>query len=146
MYDMIWQSPFSTSCTIRSGGLFSSTLYDINLGATHTTILSTRGVQIPIYLVRSTTDSFKRCVVLFKPVRIPTSDPKSEFLCQSSHIAQNPADSPEPPRTPGIAPMPSSPRIIHTAIVQVLSLSTLSRSFMHNERSDLVVAFLLKSS
>ena len=58
-------------CTIRSGGLlwvypvrydlqasFLSVLYDINLGATHTTILSTRGVQIPIYLASSATDSF----------------------------------------------------------------------------------------
>ena len=58
MYDMIWQSPFGTSCMIRSGDLFRSVLYDINLGATHTTILSTRGVQIPIYLVRSAMDSF----------------------------------------------------------------------------------------
>ena len=60
-------------------------LYDINLGATTTTILSIRGVTIPIYLVSSTTDSIRRSVVLFKPVRIPTSDLKSEFLCQSSY-------------------------------------------------------------
>ena len=39
---------------IRSGG---SLVYDINLGATATTILSTRGVQIPIDLVSSATDS-----------------------------------------------------------------------------------------
>ena len=32
-------------------------MYDINLGATATTILSTRGVQILIYLVTSATDS-----------------------------------------------------------------------------------------
>ena len=64
-------------------------MYDINLGATATTILSIRGVQIPIDLVSSATDSFRRCVVLFKPVSIPTSDPKSEFLCQSSYFAQN---------------------------------------------------------
>ena len=64
-------------------------MYDIYLGATHTTILSTRGVQIPIDLVSSATDSFCRRVVLFKPVQIPTSDPKSEFLCQSSLLAQN---------------------------------------------------------
>ena len=92
MYDTIW----SCACvrydltwfsrTIRSGGIL---MYDINLRATHTTILSTRGVQIPIDLVSSTTDSIRQLVVLFKPVRIPTSDPKSEFLCQSSHIAQN---------------------------------------------------------
>ena len=64
-------------------------MYDINLGATATTILSIRGVQIPIDLVSSATDSFRRCVVLFKPVSILTSDPKSEFLCQLSYFAQN---------------------------------------------------------
>ena len=64
-------------------------MYDINLGATATTILSIRGVQIPIYLASSATDSFKLRVVLFKPVRMSTSDLKSEFLCQSSYIAQN---------------------------------------------------------
>ena len=48
---------FGLFCTIRSGGLFCLTLYDINLGATHTTILSIRGVQIPIYLASSATDS-----------------------------------------------------------------------------------------
>ena len=45
-------------CMIQSDGLLCLTLYDINLGATHTTILSTRGVQIPIYLASSATDSF----------------------------------------------------------------------------------------
>ena len=69
-------------------------MYDIYLGATHTTILSTRGVQIPIDLVSSTTDSIRRHVVLFKPVQIPTSDPKSEFLYQSSYHCEEPADSP----------------------------------------------------
>ena len=39
--------------TIRSLGSF---VYDINLEATATTILSTRGVQIPIDLVSSATD------------------------------------------------------------------------------------------
>ena len=72
--------------TIRS---LDSVLYDINLGATATTILRMRGVQIPIDLVSSTTDSYGRSVVLFKPMSIPTSDPKSEFLCQSSFFAQN---------------------------------------------------------
>ena len=57
--------------------------------ATHTTILSIRGVTIPIDLVSSAMDSIRPSVVLFKTVTIPTSDPKSEFLCQSSHIAQN---------------------------------------------------------
>ena len=76
----------SRLCTIRSSGFV---VYDINLRATTTTILSTRGVQIPIDLVSSATDSFRRCVVLFKPVLMSTSDPKSEFLCQSSYLAQN---------------------------------------------------------
>ena len=61
-------------CTIRSGCVL---VYDINLRATHTTILSIRGVTIPIYLVSSTTDSIRRRVVLFKLVPIPTSDPTS---------------------------------------------------------------------
>ena len=74
------------SCTIQSLGSF---LYDINLGATATTILRIRGVQIPINLVSSATDSYRRSVVLFKPMSVPTSDPKSEFLCQSSYFAQN---------------------------------------------------------
>ena len=37
-------------------------------------------------------DSIRRCIVLFKPVTIPTSDPKSEFLCQSSHSCAEPTD------------------------------------------------------
>ena len=49
---------FGVLCTIQSGGFFHGFLYDINLRATHTTIPSTRGVQIPINLVSSTTDSF----------------------------------------------------------------------------------------
>ena len=52
--------------------------------STSTTILSARGVTIPINLVSSATDSIRQCVVLFKLVPIPTSDPKSEFLCPSS--------------------------------------------------------------
>ena len=107
--------------TIRSLGSF---LYDINLGATTTTILSIRGVQIPIDLVSSTMDSYRQSVVLFKPMSVPTSDLKSEFLCQSSYFAQNLQTPPESPRTPGISPMPSSPRITHTVIIQVLSPST----------------------
>ena len=51
MYDMIsWLSP------VRYG-LALVILYDINLGATTTTILSTWGVTIPIDLVSSATDS-----------------------------------------------------------------------------------------
>ena len=77
---------------IRASGLC---LYDINLGATHTTILSIGEVKIPIYLVSSTTDSIRSCVVLFKTVPIPTSDPKSEFLCQLSFSCTEPTDPPE---------------------------------------------------
>ena len=72
----------------------NSCLYDIYLRATHTTILSIRDVQIPINLVSSAMDSIRQRVVLFKPVRIPTSDPKSEFLCQLSHQCEEPADLP----------------------------------------------------
>ena len=46
--------------------------------------------------------------VLFKDVPIPTSDLKSESLCQSSSYCAEPADPPEPPCMPGISPMPSS--------------------------------------
>ena len=42
--------------------------------------------------------------------------------------------------------MPSSPRIILIVTVRVLSQSTWSRNFAHNEQSDSVVASLLKSS
>ena len=96
MYDMIWAV---LPCTIHFSGcskfflvryaLGNCSMYDINLRATHTTILSTRGVKIPINLVSSATDSIRRHVVLFKPVLIPTSDLKSEFLCQSSQSAQD---------------------------------------------------------
>ena len=63
-------------------------------------ILSTRGVQIPIDLVSSATDSIRQCIVLFKPVRIPTSDPKSEFLCQSSVLLRRTC---RPPRNTSYA-------------------------------------------
>ena len=56
--------------------------------------LSIGGVMIPTYLVSSSTDSFKRCIVLFKAVTVPTSDPKSEFLCQSSVSCAELADLP----------------------------------------------------
>ena len=143
MYDMIWRCSLVRYDLAVLSGL---DLYDINLWATHTIVLSIRGVTIPIYLVSIATDSIKPCVVLFKTVTIPTSDPKSEFLCQLSVICAEPTDSPEPPRTPGISPMPSSPRITCTVIVWVLSLSTWSRSSIHNGQSDLVVACQLKSS
>ena len=93
MYNTIWSCSRPRydlvlfPSTIRSGCIL---VYNINLRATHTMILGIRGVTIPIYLVSSTTDSIRRCVVLFKPVPVPTSDPKSEFLCQSSLlVAQN---------------------------------------------------------
>ena len=82
-------------------------LYDINLRATTTTILSIRGVTIPIYLVSSATDSIRQLIVLFKSVPILTSDPKSEFLCQSSLSCAEPTDPLNPPRTPGTSPTPS---------------------------------------
>ena len=91
------QSPYDTiwwPCFVRYNltCLLGSSLYDINLRATHTMILSTRGVMIPIYLVSSTTDSIRRSVVLFKTVTILTSDPKSEFLCQLSLCCAEPTD------------------------------------------------------
>ena len=92
MYDTI--SRFSCVRYDLESGLhairsLSSFLYDINLGATATTILRIRGVQVLIDLVSSATDSYRRSIVLFKPMSVPTSDPKSEFLYQSSNIAQN---------------------------------------------------------
>ena len=77
-------------------------------------------ITIPIYLVSSTTDSIRWLVVLFKSVTIPTSDPKSEFLCQSSLSCAEPTDPLNSPRTPGISPTPSQPRIILIAIARVL--------------------------
>ena len=62
MYDTIWlcsRVRYDLAlllCTIRSGDVL---VYDINLRATHTTILSLRGVTIPIYLVSSATDSIR---------------------------------------------------------------------------------------
>ena len=79
-------------CTIQSEVPF---VYDINLRATTTTILSTKGVMIPIDLVSSATDSIRQRLVLFKSVPIPTLDPKSEFLCQSSLCCAEPTDPPE---------------------------------------------------
>ena len=58
-------------------------------------ILGIRGVMIPIDLVSSTMDSIGQSVVLFKPVPVQTSDPKSEFLCQLSLLCAEPADPPE---------------------------------------------------
>ena len=83
-------------------------------------ILGIRGVTIPIALVISATDSIQRSVVLFKPVPLLTSDLKSEFLCQSSLSCAEPTDPLNPPRMPGISPMPSSSRITHIVIAQVL--------------------------
>ena len=119
-------SSHQSPCTIRSGDLLgpiwsvSLSLYNIHLRATHTMILSIRGVTIPIYLVSRAMDSIRWHVVLFKPVTVPTSDPKSEFLCQSSLSCAEPTDPPWTPCIPGISPTPSPPRITRTAIVPVL--------------------------
>ena len=103
-------------------------------------LLSIRGVTIPIYFVNSTTDSIRWRIVLFKSVTVLTSDPKSEFLCQSSLYCAEPADPPESPCTPGISPMPLSPCITHTPTNPVLSLSTSSRSCAYSMPSVLVTA------
>ena len=95
MYDTIWRSLLVRYDLVILLGAIQAidlSLYDIHLGATHTTILSIRGVAIPIYLVSRATDSIRRRVVLFKSVTIPTSDPKSEFLCQSSVCCEEPTD------------------------------------------------------
>ena len=91
---MIWWLLLALSCTIRSDGFDYGLLYDINLRATHTTIPSTRGVEIPISLVSSATDSIWQCIVVFKDCAVFDSDPKSEFLYQSSHITPNRQTSP----------------------------------------------------
>ena len=61
-------------------------------------------------------------------------------------ITRNLGDSPEPPRTPGISPTPSSPRITLIAKAPVLSPSISNPGCALSEPRDLVVAFLLKSS
>ena len=114
MYDMIWFE------ALVWYDLQTSPVYDINLWATTTMVLRIRGVKIPINLVSSTTDSSRKRVVLSKLVLSPTSDPKSEFLCQSSCYCAEPTDSPEPPLTPGISPTPRTPCFTHTAIALVL--------------------------
>ena len=98
---------------------FGLVVYDINLGATHTTIPSTRGVTIHIFLVSSATDSMGRCVVLFKPCTYSTQT-LSLSSCVNQAILRRTYRPPEPPRMPGISPTPSSPRIIH--IVTALPL------------------------
>ena len=60
-YDLIWlkRSHPVASCLVRysSGVTIRSPMYDTYLRATHTTTSSIGGVQIPIYLVSSATDS-----------------------------------------------------------------------------------------
>ena len=142
MYDTIcWLQPHMIQIWFQSCvqyDLAVLTVYNINLRATNTTILSTRGVTIPIWFVSGTTDSIRRRVVLFKPVTIPTSDPKSEFLCQSSSIVQNLQTPLKSPRTPGISPTPSSPRITLTPTNQVLLPSTSSRNYTFSMLNVLV--------
>ena len=134
------------SCTIRSNGSLRLALYDINLRATTTTILSTRGVQIPIDLVSSTTDSIRRRVVVFKTVLAPNLDLKSEFLCQSS-LLHGTSETPLNHHVRlGYLPRPRTPRIIRTATVPALSPSISNPGCAPSELRDLVVAFLLKSS
>ena len=82
-YDLT--TSFDILCMIWSGDFIYWFLYNINLGAIHTMIPSTRGVEIHISLVSSATDSIQWCVVVFKTVTVPTSDLKSEFLCQSCY-------------------------------------------------------------
>ena len=149
MYDTIWR-PSTVRydltvlfCTIQS---HNDCWYDIYLGATHTTILSIRGVTIPSYLVSSATDSTRQSAVVFKPVLVPTSDPKSEFLCQSSLIAQNLQFPLNHLVCLGIHPRLRPSRITHTVIARVLSLSILRLNSAPREPNDLVAAFLLKSS
>ena len=84
-------------------------LYDINLGATTMTSLSTRGVTIPINLVTSTTVLFTVYHSSIKPVPVAYSDLKSEFLCQLSKHCPWTYRPPEPPCTPGISPRPHNP-------------------------------------
>ena len=92
MYDTILRF-FLVRYQSRGSSLYDTilwfSLYDINLEATATTTPRIRGAQIPIDLVSSATDFYRRSVVLFKPMSVPTSDLKSEFLCQSGYIAQN---------------------------------------------------------
>ena len=109
-------------------------------------ILSIGGVTIPIDLVSSARDSIRRCVVLFKSVPIPTSDPKPEFLCQSSVCCAEPADPLNHLVCLGYLPRLHPSRITLTLKVPVLLLSTSSRSCSSNELSVLVAATLLKSS
>ena len=97
-------------------------------------------------MAKSLIVTIQRSIVLFKPVPLPTSDLKSEFLCQLSSSAQNLQTPPEPPRMPGTSPTPPSSRITHMPMNQVLSPSTLNRSCVCNVPSVLVTAIQLKSS
>ena len=56
---LLMRSYLATSRPVRytSSVAIRSTMYDTHLRATHTTTSSIRGVQIPIYLVSSATDS-----------------------------------------------------------------------------------------
>ena len=123
-----------------------SFLYDINLRATTTTILSIRGVTIPINLVSSATDSIRQSVVLFNLYQYEPQTLSLSSCVNRVSIAWNLQTPLNPPRTPGISPMPSQPRITHIAIVQALWQSISNRSSVTNEPSILVAASPLKSS
>ena len=121
-------------------------MYDINLRATTTTSLSTRGVTIPINLVISITGLFTVYCSSIKPVPLVYSDLKSEFLCQSSQCCQRTYRPPESPHMPGISPTPLQPCIICITPNQVLSPSTSETSYISNKPNILVTATLLQSS
>ena len=112
----------------------SALINNTNLRATTTTTLSTRGVTIPIYLVSSATDSIRQCIVLLKPVPISTSDPKSEFLCQSCLCCAEPTDPPEPPCMPGISPTPSN-TTYHPYTHSPSALTEYLRHKLHSQRA-----------
>ena len=125
MYNMIWQLQWCTISILEPWILHYSVLGELRS-------LSALSV-VPHTLIR-------RRVVLFKPVTVPTPDPKSEFLCQSSSIMQNLQTPPKPPSTPGIAPTPLSSHITLTPMNQVLSQSTLNRNYASSMLNILVAA------
>ena len=69
-YDLIllMRSHLAASCPVRysSGVAIRSLMYDTHLRATLTTTSSIGGVQIPIYLVNSATDSLQQSVAVLK--------------------------------------------------------------------------------
>ena len=140
---LVWYYLVDVLCMILSGGCL---VYNINLQATTTTILSTGGVTIPINLVSSAMDSIRQCIVLFKAVVIPTSDPKSEFLCQSSVYCAEPTDPLNHLVRLGYLPHPHPSHITLMLRIRVLLQSISNRSCVSNKPNALVTAIPLKSS